>query len=109
MRRPSGQTAQVLQLFLDAPDRSRYGREIIVETGLESGSLYPMLRRLESRGILTSTWEDVEQARSERRRPRAMYRLTSEQRAREELRAHRRSTRPKPARAQRLRDNTSPA
>jgi PadR family transcriptional regulator, regulatory protein PadR len=74
-RRISGETAAVLRLFLSEPERFRYGREIVVETGLKSGSLYPMLHRLEGRGLLLSEWEDVDAALGGGRRPRRLYRL----------------------------------
>jgi PadR family transcriptional regulator, regulatory protein PadR len=34
-----------------------YGLEIIERTGLPSGTVYPMLARLESEGWVTSHWE----------------------------------------------------
>jgi PadR family transcriptional regulator len=74
-RRISDETAAVLDLFFAEPQRARYGREIVVETGLKSGSLYPMLRRLETREILVSEWEDPEVALDFGRRPRRLYRL----------------------------------
>jgi PadR family transcriptional regulator, regulatory protein PadR len=74
-RRISDETAAVLQLFLAEPSRARYGREIVLETGLKSGSLHPMLRRLEEREVLFSEWEDVDQAFELGRRPRRLYRL----------------------------------
>lgn len=74
-RRISDETAAVLAFFLADPGKERYGREIAVETELKSGSLYPMLRRLESREILVSAWEDLQGAVDEGRRPRRLYRL----------------------------------
>jgi PadR family transcriptional regulator PadR len=76
-RRISSQTARLLKLFLSAPDRPRFGREIIVETGMKSGSLYPMLHRLEAGGLLACRWEGIEEATEARRRPRAMYQLVN--------------------------------
>jgi PadR family transcriptional regulator, regulatory protein PadR len=74
-RRISDETAAVLAFFLVDPGKERYGREIVIETKLKSGSLYPMLRRLESREILVSAWEDLQGAVDEGRRPRRLYRL----------------------------------
>jgi PadR family transcriptional regulator PadR len=74
-RRISDETAAVLAFFLDDPGKEHYGREIVIETKLKSGSLYPMLRRLESREILISAWEDLQGAVDEGRRPRRLYRL----------------------------------
>jgi len=74
-RRISDETAAVLVLFLDDPGKERYGREIAIETKLKSGSLYPMLRRLENREILVSAWEDLQDAVDGGRRPRRLYSL----------------------------------
>ena len=55
----------------------RYGyslRQALAEVGLEidEGALYPMLRRLETQGLLTSEW------REEDKRKKRFYRLSSE-------------------------------
>ncbi len=54
----------------------RYGFDLMDATGLPDGTVYPLLRRLERRGVLTAAWEDEEAARAERRPPRRYYRLT---------------------------------
>jgi DNA-binding PadR family transcriptional regulator len=77
-RRLSDETAAVLTLFLSDPDRPRYGREVVAETKLKSGSLYPILRRLEAHRVLESEWENPDAAFAEGRRPRRMYRLREE-------------------------------
>jgi len=74
-RRISDETATVLAFFLADPGKERYGREIVIETKLKSGSLYPILRRLESREILISAWEDLQGAVDDGRRPRRLYTL----------------------------------
>ena len=76
-RRISDETAAVLTLFLSAPQEARYGREILVEAGLKSGSLYPILHRLEDRELLESSWEELQSAVEAKRRPRRLYRLRS--------------------------------
>jgi DNA-binding PadR family transcriptional regulator len=48
------------------------------ETGLPSGTLYPILRRLTERGLLSSTWEAPV---VEGRPARHLYRLTADGRA----------------------------
>lgn len=55
-RRLSPQTIAVLKALNAAPDTWRYGLEIAAETGLKSGSLYPILVRLHDRGLLESQW-----------------------------------------------------
>lgn len=74
-RRISDETATVLRLFLDEPTTERFGREIIKNTGLKSGSLYPILSRMQDMGLLTSTWEEEDAAAAAQRRPRRLYRL----------------------------------
>lgn len=54
----------------------RYGFDVMDVTGLPDGTVYPILRRLERRGVLTGAWEDEERARAEQRPPRRYYRLT---------------------------------
>ena len=58
-------------------DREHYGytlRKSLAEAGLEieESTLYPLLRRLETQGLLTSEW------REEDRRNKRFYRLSSE-------------------------------
>ena len=56
--------------------RCEYGFDIMEETGLSSGSIYPALDRLESLGYAVSEWEDAEVAQNEKRPPRRYYRIT---------------------------------
>lgn len=53
----------------------RHGFDIIDATGLPSGTVYPILRRLEDNGILRSRWEPVREARDAQRPPRRYYQL----------------------------------
>lgn len=52
--------AMVLKVFLEDPDQPRYGFELMRLTGMASGSLYPMLARLEGAGWLTRGKEDID-------------------------------------------------
>src|SRR5687767_8852165 len=54
----------------------RYGLDVIDGTGLRSGTVYPILRRLEDTGLLRSHWEAELAARQEGRPPRRYYELT---------------------------------
>jgi PadR family transcriptional regulator PadR len=77
MPRPSDTSAQTVRLLraLGRQDRRwRYGYDLGKETGLKSGSLYPILIRLADRGLLETDWES-EPPRG--RPPRHLYRLTS--------------------------------
>jgi PadR family transcriptional regulator, regulatory protein PadR len=70
------QTLLVLKLLRDAPPEGCYGLEISKGTGLPTGSIYPILARLEQAGWLVSAWEDIDEV-SEGRRRRRYYRLTT--------------------------------
>jgi len=69
------QTERVLAALLRDPSGPRYGLELGRETGLKSGTLYPILARLEGAGWVVSEWERIDPS-VEGRRPRRYYRLT---------------------------------
>jgi DNA-binding PadR family transcriptional regulator len=54
-----------------------YGFDIMEETGLTSGTIYPALDRLEALGFASSKWEDARIAREEKRPPRRYFRITA--------------------------------
>lgn len=54
----------------------RHGFDVLEATGLPSGTVYPILRRLEDAGAVRSSWEPVEIARAAARPPRRYYELT---------------------------------
>ena len=56
----------------------RYGFDIIDGTGLRSGTVYPILRRLEDAAVLRSHWERLDAATREGRPPRRYYELTAD-------------------------------
>jgi PadR family transcriptional regulator, regulatory protein PadR len=64
---------QVLELFImhDAP---LYGRQIVRALGLEEGTVYPILHRLQASGYLQKSWAEPEPGRP----PRCYYSLRSE-------------------------------
>jgi DNA-binding PadR family transcriptional regulator len=64
-------TARVLAALLDDPKSPHYGLDVMHRAELASGSLYPILRRLETAGWVTSSWEPT--AASELGRPRRRY------------------------------------
>ena len=55
----------------------RHGFDVIDATGLASGTVYPILRRLEREGLVSGSWEDVAIAQHEQRPPRRYYELTA--------------------------------
>jgi DNA-binding PadR family transcriptional regulator len=56
----------------------KHGFDIIDDTGLPGGTVYPALTRMERAGLLASDWEDVAAARAEGRPPRRNYGVTRE-------------------------------
>jgi PadR family transcriptional regulator, regulatory protein PadR len=71
----SAQTLAVLAELCATPSRWRHGYDIARETGLKSGTLYPILIRLADRGLVEACWEDEQPTGRPRRH---LYRLTSE-------------------------------
>ena len=53
-----------------------YGFEIMRAAHLPSGTVYPLLRRMEAAGLVESRWEDAEVAQNEGRPPRRYYAVT---------------------------------
>lgn len=70
--RLSPQTVQILDAFLQAPADWKYGYDLSRNTGLKSGTLYPILMRLADRKLLDTAWEAAEMGKP----PRHLYRLT---------------------------------
>ena len=55
----------------------RYGFDVMAATGLPSGTVYPLLRRLEREGCVVGRWEDEAAAFAEGRPRRRTYRITA--------------------------------
>jgi PadR family transcriptional regulator PadR len=68
-------TAAVLRQMLEDPAADYYGFALAEATSFPSGTIYPVLARLETAGWLASFWEEGDPAELERPR-RRMYRLT---------------------------------
>jgi DNA-binding PadR family transcriptional regulator len=73
--RLSQPTLKVLKFFLQKPRDQHSGGEISKLTGIGSGTLYPILARLEAARWFTSEWEDIN-PRVEGRPRRRFYKLT---------------------------------
>jgi PadR family transcriptional regulator len=58
-------------------DGVRYGFDIADRTGLQTGTVYPALRRLEALGFVRSNWESEKIARREGRPARRYYEITA--------------------------------
>jgi|ERR1700735_1883275 PadR family transcriptional regulator PadR len=70
----SRQTRALLAAFLDRAQTWLHGYELSKETGLKSGTLYPLLMRLSEQGLMESRWQEPERPGLP---PRHIYRLTS--------------------------------
>ena len=60
---------------MEDPSTRRYGYDLSRETGLASGTLYPILMRLTEQSLLEADWEPSDQPG---RPPRHTYRLTAD-------------------------------
>ncbi len=70
--RISPETLRLLDRFIERPTAWRYGYELSRETGLKSGTLYPILMRLAKASLLEARWVVTEEGVP----PRHTYRLT---------------------------------
>jgi PadR family transcriptional regulator, regulatory protein PadR len=77
MPKMSVQTQAILAALLQDVTRPQYGLEMAKAAGLPSGTIYPLLARLEREGWVESEPEDID-ASSVGRPPRRYYRLTGE-------------------------------
>jgi DNA-binding PadR family transcriptional regulator len=82
MPRPAPKAPQVVSLsavaVLDAVARRiRHGFDIMDATRLPSGTVYPILGRLERDGYVRSRWEAHTTASREKRPPRRYYEVTA--------------------------------
>jgi PadR family transcriptional regulator PadR len=71
----SPQTLRLFEALLKEPTTWRYGYDLSRETGLVSGTLYPILMRLTEQSLLEAAWEPSDQPG---RPPRHTYRLTGD-------------------------------
>jgi PadR family transcriptional regulator, regulatory protein PadR len=71
----SAQTLAVLAALCDEPSEWRHGYALAKLTGLQSGTLYPILIRLSDRQLVEACWQDEPQPGRPRRH---LYRLTAD-------------------------------
>ena len=74
-RRPSKQMLRLLDALSAAPGEWRHGYDIMKETGLLSGTLYPLLMRMTDQGLVEAEWREPAQPG---RPARHAYRLTAQ-------------------------------
>jgi PadR family transcriptional regulator, regulatory protein PadR len=70
----STQTLSVLAALCDQPSQWQHGYALAKQTGLKSGTLYPILIRLADRGLVEACWQDEPAPGRPRRH---LYRLTA--------------------------------
>ena len=75
VRRPSKQMLKLLNALSAQVGQWRHGYDLMKETGLLSGTLYPLLMRMTEQGLVEAEWREPVQPG---RPPRHAYRLTTE-------------------------------
>jgi DNA-binding PadR family transcriptional regulator len=70
----SAQTLSVLAVLCEQPSQWQHGYALAKQTGLKSGTLYPILMRLADRDLVEARWQDEPQPGRPRRH---LYRLTT--------------------------------
>jgi len=70
-------TQLVLRAMLAEPTKETYGLQVCQDAGLPSGTIHPILARLERLGWVESRWEDVN-PQEEGRPRRRYYKLTED-------------------------------
>ncbi len=73
----TGPLERVLRVMIAEPTAPHYGYDLMRAAKLASGTLYPMLARLEQEGLVESEWE-APRPDAGGRPPRRYYRLTGE-------------------------------
>ena len=75
MRPPSQRARAVLAFLSEAGREWTHGYDLVRATGVKSGTVYPILIRLEAQGYLEAQWQPPA---APGRPPRHAYRLTAE-------------------------------
>lgn len=73
-RRPSKQMLSLLEALSARTQEWRYGYDLMKETALLSGTLYPLLMRMSDQGLVEAEWREPVQLG---RPARHVYRLTA--------------------------------
>ena len=73
-RQPSKQMRLLLASLSKQRSEWRHGYDLLKETGLSSGTLYPLLMRMADNGLVEAEWREPDQLG---RPPRHVYRLTA--------------------------------
>lgn len=73
-RRPSKQMLALLEALTTGGRQWRHGYDLMKETGLLSGTLYPLLMRMSEQGLVEAEWREPAQLG---RPARHVYRVTA--------------------------------
>lgn len=73
--RVTAAVSKVLAAFLEDPEADRYGLDLMRASGHPSGTLYPILLRLQRAGWVDAVWEEIDPVAAGRP-ARRYYRLT---------------------------------
>jgi PadR family transcriptional regulator PadR len=73
-RRPSKQMLTLVEALAAQAQQWHHGYDLMKETGLSSGTLYPLLMRMADQGLIEAEWREPTQPG---RPPRHAYRLTA--------------------------------
>ncbi|WP_433832698.1 PadR family transcriptional regulator [Actinoplanes sp. CA-015351] len=73
--RVTAAVSKVLAAFLEDPEADRYGLDLMRVSGHPSGTLYPILLRLQRAGWVAAEWEQIDPVAAGRP-ARRYYRLT---------------------------------
>ena len=60
-RRPSKQMLMLLEAFAAKTQQWRHGYDLMKDTGLSSGTLYPLLMRMADKGLVEAEWREPAQ------------------------------------------------
>jgi len=74
----TGALERVLRVFLEDPEAKYYGYDLMKAAKLPSGTLYPMLARLQAEGVVGPPEWEAAPDEAGGRPPRRYYRLTGE-------------------------------
>ena len=79
--KPTLQLLRVTKVFIEAKGYKATGADIMKATKLPSGTVYPMLSRMETAGWVRAEWEDVDPSEAGRPRRRFYFLTGAGQRA----------------------------
>lgn len=57
-RRPSKQMHSLIATLMTEPSAWRHGYDLMKDTGLSSGTLYPLLMRMTEQGLVEAQWQE---------------------------------------------------